>query len=100
MTSVAYLKKLREALERFGEGDMRPVIDTVKDWQRGVTFKVMGKFNAGDAVKFTTSKRHGGFAGGRIVHGIIIGFNRKSVVVRSDEREKWKVAPMLLKKDS
>ena len=49
----------------------------------------MTPFRIGDTVRFTTSE-------GRIVTGVLIRLNKKSVSIHTEEGQRWTVSPHLL----
>jgi len=49
----------------------------------------MTPFRIGDTVRFTTSE-------GRIVTGVLIRLNKKSVSIHTEEEQRWTVSPHLL----
>jgi hypothetical protein len=54
-------------------------------------FEQMAAFDPGERVSFPTD-------GGRIVTGVVIRFNQKTVTVQSDTGQHWRVSPSLLSK--
>lgn len=85
------LKALETALSDFTSQDVHDVIETVKAWQQRMLYNAARQFSYGDRVEFR-SKRYG------MVTGMITGFNKKSVSVRTKEGVNWKVSPTFLSK--
>ena len=67
----------------------RRVISRLKLIQQHSTLNSMIKFEVGQRVSFDPD--------GRVRTGILIKFNPKTVVVLTDDGQRWKVAPQLIR---
>ena len=82
-----------EAIKRLGEEDLRflnrLIVERLKLISQARATKLMTSFTKGDRVVFKTSD-------GRMVDGVVLRLNKKTISVVTDDDDQWNVAPSLL----
>jgi hypothetical protein len=67
----------------------RRIVERIKIIRQHKTLNSMIKFNVGQRVSFQSYDR--------VITGVIIKFNPKTLVVLTDDNQQWKVSPQLIK---
>jgi len=84
-----------QALRHMGEEDLlylnRMVVERLNLLAQAKSSVELAQFAEGDRVQFTASD-------GLVKHGVVLRLNKKTASVRTDEDQKWKVSPGLLRK--
>jgi hypothetical protein len=82
-----------EAIKRLGEEDLRflnrLIVERLKLISQARATALMTSFTKGDRVVFKTSD-------GRMVDGVVLRLNKKTISVVTDDDDQWNVAPSLL----
>lgn len=84
-----------EAIKRLNEDDLlflnRLIVERLKLISQDRSTTLMGSFTKGDRVSFQASD-------GRILEGLVLRLNKKTVSVATDDGHQWNVAPGLLRR--
>jgi len=83
-----------EAIKRLDEEDLlflnRLIVERLKLISQAKSTSLMASFTKGDRVSFQASD-------GRMLEGIVLRLNKKTVSVAADDGHQWNVAPGLLR---
>ncbi len=83
-----------EAIKRLGKDDLlflnRLIVERLKLIAQAEATRQMVRFTEGDRVAFST-------ADGRMVEGMVLQLNKKTVSLVADDGRRWKVSPSLLR---
>ena len=83
-----------EAIKRLNEEDLlflnQLIVERLKLISQAKSTSLMASFTKGDRVGFQTSD-------GRMLEGIVLRLNKKTVSVATDDGHQWNVAPGLLR---
>lgn len=82
-----------EAIKRLDEEDLlflnRLIVERLKLISQARSTSQMGAFHIGDLVSFQTQD-------GQVIQGEVLRLNKKTVSIRTDDGQRWNVAPGLL----
>mgnify|MGYP005863522011 CR=1 FL=1 len=82
-----------EAIKQLGEDDLRflnrMIVERLKLIAQARATRLMTSFTRGDRVGFTAPD-------GRIIEGLVLRLNKKTISVATDDGDQWNVAPSLL----
>jgi hypothetical protein len=88
-------ESLAAAVSNLGEEDLiflnRLVITRLKELEQAKDSAQVSLFTLADRVEFTTND-------GAVKRGFVVRLNKKSVSVRTDDAQDWKISPTLLRK--
>lgn len=83
-----------EAIKRLNEEDLRflnrLIVERIKLISQARSTSLMATFTRGDRVEFQTSD-------GRMMEGVVLRLNKKTVSVATDDGHQWNVSPGLLR---
>jgi hypothetical protein len=83
-----------EAIKRLNEEDLlflnRLIVERIKLIRQARSTSLMASFTRGDRVGFQASD-------GRMLEGIVLRLNKKTVSIATDDGHQWNVAPGLLR---
>lgn len=86
-------KEVYDCIRSADADTLNLIIGEVKKRQNVVQQEIGSKFSVGQSVSFMTKN-------GNTQSGLIEKINRKTILVRTDAYQTWKVSPSLLKPDN